>query len=123
MANPHKGDVAFEAEGRSYTLRFSANAIVALEDCIDKPISEISALLGDVTSLRMKNVRAVFWAGLTDHHPDVTAARAGQIIDAVGFGRAVELIGLAFSRAFPDTSGEANPPMPGQDRDGTGSAS
>jgi hypothetical protein len=119
--NPHKGDVAFEAGGRSYTLRFSTNAIVVMEDHFDRGVNEISALLSDPGKLRIGHVRAVFWAGLSDHHAAFTLQEAGAIIDAIGQARAVELIALAFSRAFPEAEAQANPPAPGQ-ADGTGPA-
>jgi hypothetical protein len=121
MANPFKGEVAFEVGEQSYKLCFSANAIIEMEDHFDKTVEEISNLLRDTDRLRMKNLRAVFWAGLTDHHPGITIKEAGVIITQVGFQRVVELIGLGFSRAFPEVEGEANPPKP--DQDGTGPAS
>lgn len=119
--NPHKGDVAFEAGERSYTLRFSTNAIVVMEDHFDMGVNKISALLSDADNLRIGHVRAVFWAGLTDHHAGVKLQEVGPIIDAIGQARAVELIALAFTRAYPEAEAQANPQAPGQ-ADGTGPA-
>lgn len=122
MANPHKGEVEFESGERSYTLRFSANAICEMEDALGRGVAEIGALLGNPETLHMKHVRAVFWAGLQEKHK-MTLDEAGEIITSIGLARVIELIGRAFEAAFPSEGGEANPPVPGQAQDGTGSAS
>lgn len=95
-ANPHKGEVEFEARGETWTLRYSTNAICALEDDLDMGVEDIIERLQG--SPRMSLVRAVFRAGLGD----VSAETAGDLVDAVGFARAAGLIGEAFERAFPN---------------------
>lgn len=124
MANPHKGEVGFDAGGTAYKLSFSANALCELEDQLDKGINEISEALGDAKKLRLKTLRAVFWAGLLDHHEGISIKAAGEIVTMLGVGPAVALIGKAFERAFPEAEAEkADPPKPGSPADGTGPAS
>lgn len=125
MANPHKGEVAFEAGGRTYKLRYSANALCELEDAVDKPLSEIAEILSDPKKMRIKMVRAVLWAGLTDNHLDVTIKDAGLIVGELTMPKALGLIGDAFALAYPVADVEARPPVPDSPAkpDGTGPAS
>ncbi len=124
MANPHKGEVSFEVAGVAYTLSFSTNALCELEAHLDLGINEITALLGDVRKMRLRNVRAVFWAGLLDHHPGITVMKAGELAGHLKLPKVIELISNAFALAFPDddAGGDKNPPVPGQGA-GTGPAS
>ncbi len=110
-ANPVRGEVTFEAEGQTYRLVFSTNALAALEDRLDKSVGEIGSMFE--TGLRLGHLRALMWAGLSDHH-DVSELAAGDLIDLIGHETAGEKIGQAFVLAFPeeDASGAARPQKP-----------
>lgn len=117
MANPHKGEVDFEitntdGAAQTYTLRFSANALCELEDVLDMGINVIATQLSDVKDLRLKTVRAVFWAGLRDHHPGVTLREAGEIVTSMTLPVALEVVAKAFTAAFPEPPTKADPPPP-----------
>lgn len=113
MANKHKGEVSFEVAGVNYTMRFSANALCELEDALDMGINAVATQLGNPASLRLKTVRAVFWAGLRDHHPDMTTVQAGDLVTELGIPRAIELVGKAFELTFQDAP-KVRPLKPGQ---------
>jgi len=100
MANRQKGEVAFEVEGASYTLRFTIDAICALEDRLDQGLGEIA--MRALTSKRVGFMRGLMWAGLRQHHPDVDMVAAGELIAGLGMAQAGELLGEALSAAFPD---------------------
>lgn len=117
MANKFKGDVSFDAGGRSFTMRFSANALCELEDATGMGINALLTVLADPAKMRLKMVRAVLWAGLQDHHPDVTLHQAGEIITDLSLTKAMDLAGKSFELAFQDTS-KSVPQKPAQ----TGSA-
>jgi hypothetical protein len=51
---------------------------------------------------RFSTIRAIFWAGLQDRHPDLALKDAGRIITALGMKRADELVGEAFALTFPE---------------------
>lgn len=127
MANVHKGDVTLRAGERSYTLRFSIDALCVLEDaCGGKGIVALSAELSDPSTLRLGLLRKVLWAGLRDHHPEIDEKAAGEIIpEAGGLAVVMAAVNTAFELAFPPAdakpNGDARPPVPGQD--GTGPAS
>lgn len=128
MANKHRGQVSFEADGKPYTLCYSTNALCELEGALNVSISEVGVMLADLGKMKMKTVRAVLWAGLTDNHPGITLTQAGDVADAITTGKAMELIGEAFKLAFGDEGGrEGNgagrPQVPGSPADGIGPAS
>jgi hypothetical protein len=113
VANRFKGDVSFDAGGKSYTMRFSANALCELEDATGMGINALLTILADPAKMRLKMVRAVLWAGLQDHHPDVTLHQAGEIITDLSLTKAMDLAGKSFELAFQDTS-KSVPPKPGK---------
>src|SRR5687767_6768190 len=100
MANRVKGEVPFEVDGQPYTLSFGINSLCALEDRLGKTVAEIGALFGG--SMGLRDLRAVFWAGLQDRHAGLTELDAGRVMTDLGAKRAGELIGEAFLAAFPD---------------------
>jgi hypothetical protein len=108
MATP-RGDVRFEADGMSYTLRFGTNALITLEQELGITINEIIERLQASPSMAL--MRLLFWAGLLKRHPDMTQAQAGDVLDDVTFERATSLITEALAAAFPDAKADpANPP-------------
>lgn len=113
MANALKGEVGFRtSDGQQHVLRFSTNAIIEIEQALDKTVLEVSQMLSDINSLRMGTVRTIFWAGLRDRRVGISLSEAGEIMNDVGFGRALELIGQGFTAAFPTASDSPNPPAP-----------
>jgi hypothetical protein len=110
------GSVGFEADGKRWTLCYSVNALCEMEDALGKSVAEIGATLSDATKAGAKFMRAVFWAGLTDHHPDLTIKDAGALMQGIGgITRATALFSEAFALAFPEVenvpldSGKAKP--------------
>lgn len=114
MANPQKGEVEFDAGGQKWTLAFSVNALCELEDELGMGVNEIAEQMGDVKKMRIKFMRAVLWAGLRDHHPEIDLKTAGELIRELSFAKSMETIGQGFALAFPQPEGKgADPPQPG----------
>lgn len=111
MSNPHRGEVSFDADGTSYTLHFSTNALCELEAELDLGLMQIAALLGKPDKLTMRHVRLLFWAGLRDRHEGVTLTDAGRIMDAIGPLEAIGIAARAFQAAFPGA--QATGPLDG----------
>lgn len=127
MANPQRGEVSFDAGGKTYTLHYSANALCELEDLLDKGIIELTTEMQgwekNPGKIRFKTIRAMFWAGLRDHHPEIDVAGAGELVtNAGGILGAVDLIGRAFGVAFPDAKTKGARPPKGSGA-GTGARS
>lgn len=112
MANPVKGEVSFEANEKVYKMRFSANALCELEDQVGMGINAIATQLADPNNLRLKTVRAVFWASLLDYHPDITLRQAGDLVTEINMTEALKLITKAFELTFQDAP-KVRPPKPG----------
>lgn len=105
MADNVKGEVPFEADGTTYTLVYSINAIINLEGKTEKTIQEIGEAMQD--NPRLAFLRTVFHAGLLEHHRDVTEEQAGEVMQkAGGLAKAGALISEAFTAAFGAPEGD-----------------
>lgn len=112
MANPHRGEVALRIGDADYTLRFSVNALCALEDALDKSAGEIVASLGDGSKVRLKTIRALVWAALLDRHPDMTMQAAGNIVSDGGTAFVMGKITEAMQAAFPAPEAKSDEARP-----------
>jgi len=101
MGNAAKGEVSFDAAGKTWTLRFGTNAICALETALGMGFAAALALLSDGTKVRVATIRSLVWAGLSGAHDDLTEEQAGELIDAIGIAKAGTLISEAVTLAFP----------------------
>jgi hypothetical protein len=104
MANSIKGEVAFQVEGATWKASFSVNALCELEEALGLPVNEIGKIM--TANMSMKHLRAVFWATLLDHH-GVDIAEAGRIMGLIGIGTAAQVVGDAFTLAFPQEDAKA----------------
>jgi hypothetical protein len=114
-ANPHKGEVSFDALSETWTLTYDTNAICDAEAELDLGISEIADLL---KAGRMTVLRAVLRAGLGGA---VSSKQAGTIIDEIGPIRATGLVMDAIVLAFPAAEKRARPRKGGEAGTGKGS--
>ena len=142
MANPERSEVAVTIGGAEYTLRFSTNAIVALEtetgeraipfvkrlstdirapherpETKDKTKDERADELRLVSDVGIGDLRVLTWAGLRDHHAQLSVADVGDLMDqARQEGLAlVEPVMEAFMVAMVEMTG-GNPPRPARSR-------
>lgn len=102
-ANPHLGDVAFEAGGKSYTLRLGTLALAVLEGETGIPASKYFARPLDQWGVR--DLRDVFISAMARHHSDLREAEICDIIDEIGLNRAGDLIAKALARANGEAAG------------------
>lgn len=115
MPNPLRGEASFETEGRTYRLHYTWNAAADFEEVAGRPLSD--ALL-DVAreKLSAKSLRAMLWAGLQEHHEEVTLKEAGRLIDRIGRREAQRVMGVALRYFFPELEPEEgkapDPPGP-----------
>ena len=112
MSNPHRGEASFEVEGKAYRVRFSWNAAAEYEEAAGKPLSDA---LFDIARERLsaRSLRAMLWAGLQEHHQEVTLKEAGRLIDKMGRKEAQRVMGVALRYFFPEIAhGEEKGPDP-----------
>lgn len=134
MANLDKGEVSVEIGGTSYTLKQSINAAIEVEALFSKLEGRKvrwGEVVDEVNQGSAAAKRAVFWAMLRTHHPDITIERAGELSDALdaqaAFGTQVAT-GEALQAGAPDradvevvTGGRPQKAQGGaRRRDGTG---
>lgn len=124
MADNLKGEVHFDAVGQKWTLVYSIDSIIALEEQLDLSVTEIAVALGSKPRLRF--LRSVFWAGLLERHPDVTEAEVGKLFIDLGLAAVGDLMGEAFHAAFTPATEAAkgdSPPPKRRAKAGTGQSS
>lgn len=108
MANPHRGEVGFLADGKAYTMVYTINSLCELEEETGKGVDVLAA---DLEAPSISLVRTLFWAGLRARHPEITVTAAGEIIDTLGFPEVSALIERAFNLTFPEApKGSSRPP-------------
>lgn len=123
MGNKNRGEVSFDAGGKTYTLRYSIDAICEMEAELDKGFVAIAGDLSNPDKISVTLVRAVLWAGLREHHNEVTIKEAGELMVLAGGLTAVMfVISEALTHAFPDNAKKTNSSGP-QKEAGTGSRS
>lgn len=93
------GNVTFTAGGEDYTLAFTINALVILEDQLGVPATQLGDVLGGAP--KIGDIRTVFWAGLQAYH-GVSHDQAGEIMSEIGIAETGALITKAFTAAFPE---------------------
>ena len=94
---------------KTHQLRFTFNSFIRLEEELGIAISEIDKIFPTVDKdgktagyVKLKDVRAFFWAGLIHEDKDLTPEEAGELIEeAGGITGVVEKLVEAFSNAFP----------------------
>lgn len=111
MANRERGEISFEASGKTWTMKIDTNAMCEIEGLTGKGIAEVGNLLGSEKTASMTLMRAVFFGSLRAQHPDLLIGRAGELMDEIGADKAGQLIGQAFQAAFPPAkAGSTRPP-------------
>ncbi len=105
MPNPLRGEAAFEADEKVYRVKFHWSAACEFEHASGRVLSD--ALL-DIAheKLSATSLRAMLWAGLQEHHPDLTLKLAGRLIDAMGRKEAQRILGVALRYYFPELEEE-----------------
>ncbi|WP_374578296.1 hypothetical protein [Phenylobacterium sp.] len=108
MTNLLRAEVSLEvSKDEVLSLVFDFDTLVSVEDQLDKSIFQIMAQVQGAPRLGL--LRALLWAATRERHPQITPARAGQIIQQVGLVKVTEKLvaGLKASQAPPDESAGA----------------
>ena len=145
MANPERSEVAVTIDGTDYLLKFSTNAIVALEtETGERAIPFVKRLGTDirapherpetkgktkdktkdktdepelVSDMGIGDLRVLTWAGLRDHHAQLSLADVGDLMDQARQAGVslVEPVMEAFGLALAEITG-GNPRRPARSR-------
>lgn len=84
-----------------YTLQLDINAFAEAEEILG-PIPVLFAEGNEAKVQSIKVVRALLWAALIEHHPEIDLKGAGKIIEEIGIKRCDEKIREGIVLAYPD---------------------
>jgi len=106
---------------RPRRLRYSMNALVNMEEALEKPIGRIISEF-NAGMFGLKDIRAVIWAGLLHENPDLTQEQVGDMIDeAESMNYVIRQVGEALRFAFSNKeTGEKNEKGPTVAKNGAG---
>lgn len=108
MANPIKGEVSFDADGKHYKFVLGTYALAALQRRTG--VSTFKFFGRKPDEWGMDDILAVFHAGLLRHH-ELSEVEAADLVDTLGQEAVGKLIGEAVGLAFPPpTTGGASRP-------------
>lgn len=97
-----KPSIPIELGGKSRRLRYTFNALCAVEDALGAPITEIldKQVSGSVS---VRDLRGLIWAGLLDEDESIGIKEVGEWLDEEGSLQDVaDKFRMAFEAAFPD---------------------
>lgn len=117
MANPVRGEVDLVIGETTYTIKLGRNALASVEKLLDMGFPEIANTLDATPSFDV--LRALLWAGLHQHHPDIDLMQVGDLMDEASDDEMLgSKIGEALKLTFPDSKGGNRPRKPGQRKAG-----
>jgi hypothetical protein len=98
MANQERGEVELRIGEKTYTLKFTRNAMAEVEAVFGgRPFN---LLMGDGS---ISVIRALLWGGLRKHHAGIDLLQAGDLMEQVDEDDLGAAIGKAISLAFVKT--------------------
>lgn len=111
MANPIRCEATLDVPGRASPLRlkWTWNAAVEFEQLVGHPITDALAHAAE-RRLSAVDLRGLLWAGLREHHGEITPRQVGEIIDQVGRVEATRIMSGALLYYFPEMDATADPP-------------
>ena len=86
MANKERGEVTFQVESESYTLRLDLNALCEVEAVMSTPERTVTwqQALQMAERNSLSAMRAILWAALRPHHPQMSITDVGLLIQRMG---------------------------------------
>jgi len=112
------------ADGEEHPIRFTFNALVAVEGLLGESITKIFTRVAVENDISFTAIRALLWAGLNFGDPNrpLTPAAVGELMEGIDIGELVPVLTAAMENAFPNKPkskiGDAPPvknPVPGRE--------
>lgn len=102
MSNRQRGDVPIEIDGATYLLKMDINSMIALEDLFNDELT-FEEIFKRSQSGKLRYVRAIWWAAMQHHHPEISVEQAGELLGkAGGMLEIVKKLGFLGTSATPD---------------------
>lgn len=103
MPNPLRGETPLP--GTDYVLRYDVNALCEVEEALGLNLVQLLTKLDADTPPSFTEARALFWAGLRDHHPEIDLKAAGTLLGEVGIRVGVVALGAAMRNGILSENG------------------
>lgn len=102
MANREHGEVDFEADGKTYTLRLDVNAMIQAQAAAGiKDDMEFWGIISLKLAYSLVLLRALVGRGLKASEPKISDVEVGDLITRLGTYRTVEIVSEALRWALP----------------------
>lgn len=118
MANAQRGEVAITIAGQSYTLVLDMDALCQAETHMTEltgRLVTVAQLMVAAASASLVHTRALLWASMRQHHPDVSVVAAGELLATLG-GPAAFFATLRALKKASEPEGTDRPPRARQGR-------
>src|SRR5262245_915444 len=102
MANPVKGEIAFEVSGKPYIFKFGTNAQAIVESRVG--MTTMQFLQSKNENWGAADLRLIFYAGLFGKH-QLSETEVGDLIDELGAQRCSEIFLEAVNAAASQRKG------------------
>jgi hypothetical protein len=104
MANPQRGEFDLTLGGTSYRFRLGAEALIAFQEQfrVNGDAPSVRELLRQYQRESLVHIRALLWAGLREHHPDITLTGVADLIDAAAPSEIQAVLGGMADSTQPD---------------------
>ena len=104
MANRENGDIPYQFNGSSYTLRLDSDAMVAMETAASTGEKEITfaQVMAKAQRGSWTYQRILVWASLQAHHPEITLKQAGDLMLASAQAEVARAMTDLATSATPD---------------------
>ena len=107
MSNKIKGEIDLDLDGSVYQLKFDLNRLVALEDHMKMPISEV---FGEGKT-GIKTIRDSIWVGINGKRKKLTTDDIGEMMDPRRFEYYSTKVAEAVGAAMGQGEEEADPSL------------
>lgn len=109
MANQQKGEVSFQAAGKSYIFKFGTSAQAALEDQVKMPWPKFFSRNSEAFGI--SDLLNVFYAGLYRQH-HLTIDEVADLIDELGQDKVGEIVAEGLKLVFGEVAKDSKGPLP-----------
>lgn len=109
-ANPQQGETPIVIAGTTYVVAMTFNAMIQLQQLftVDGKLPLIEAVYMRGQAGDLEAYRAIFWASLQRHHPELSLEDVGRLIDVAGGPAQLDaLLEAALAQSRPDPQDEA----------------
>lgn len=107
MSQHKRGESTLEIEGKRYTFVLDMTAMALLEEMFSTPEQDMSIqqFMQRVQKTgQVRYMRALVWAMLQHHHPEITLQQAGQLFTLETMVNLNALVNGVMTEASPDPS-------------------